>query len=446
MKDLTTGSIGSHLASMSGQIAFGIVIQTMYFLVDLYFVSRLGDASIAGVGSASNFWFIVVAMSQILSVGIVALISNAVGAQQRHEANRVFNQSLLLAGICGGAVLLAVYALAGVYMRFTAADEAVVKAGSDYLHWYGPGLALQFAIVAMSATLRATGVVKPTIVLQMITVLVNILLAPVLIAGWGTGHAMGAAGAGLASTIAVVVGVFLFAWYFHRHEKYVAVHREQLRPEPRVWSRMLLIGMPVGAEFFLMSVVAAITYWVIRDFGTAAQAAVGVVQPVMRAIMLPAMAVAFAAAPIAGQNFGARKLDRVRQTFTVATWTGIALMLALTALVHVEADLFIHFFTTQPEVVAVAVTMLVISSWNFAATAVVFTCSSLFQALGNTMPTLISSGIRFAAFLLPLLWLSTRPGFQLEQVWWVSVGSIFVQAVIGWFLLQREFTRKLTPS
>jgi putative MATE family efflux protein len=443
MKDLTTGSIGGHLASMSAQIAFGIVVQTMYFLVDLYFVSRLGDAAIAGVGSASNFWFIVVALSQILSVGIVALISQAVGAQQRHEANRVFNQSLLLAGICGVTVFVAVYGLAGLYMRTTAADAATVQAGVDYLHWYGPGLALQFAIVAMSAALRATGVVKPTVMLQMVTVLVNIVLAPVLIAGWGTGRPMGVAGAGLASTIAVIVGVILFAWYFRGHEKYVGVHREQLRAEPKVWGRMLLIGLPVGAEFLLMSVVAAVTYWVIRDFGTAAQAAVGVVQPVMRAIMLPAMAVAFACAPIAGQNFGARQFARVRETFRVAAWTGMALMLALTALVHLEADFFIHFFTTEPAVVTVAVTMLTISSWNFAATGVVFTCSALFQALGNTMPTLISSGIRLLAFLVPVLWLSTQPGFRIEQVWWVSVLSIVVQAVIGWGLVHREFKRRL---
>jgi len=130
-------------------------------------------------------------------------------------------------------------------------------------------------------------------ILQMITVLVNVILAPVLIVGWGTGKPMGTAGAGLASTISVVVGVILSAYYFHKHEKYVSVHREQMKPQMAVWGRLLHIGLPVGLEFFLMSVAMAIIYWLIRDFGAAAQAGFGVGQGVMRIIMLPAMAVAF---------------------------------------------------------------------------------------------------------------------------------------------------------
>ena len=125
-----------------------------------------------------------------------------------------------------------------------------------------------------------------------------------------------------------MVGVILSAYYFHRHEKYVAVHREQMRMQLAIWSRLLLIGLPVGLEFMLMSLVMAIIYWVIRDFGAAAQAGFGVGQGVMRIIMLPAMAVAFAAAPIAGQNFGARKPERVRETFK---WTVLISVLIMSA-------------------------------------------------------------------------------------------------------------------
>ena len=96
MKDLSTGSIPGHIATMSIQMAIGILVQTLYFFIDLYFVSKLGDAAIAGVTSAGNLWFVVLALTQILSVGTVALVSHAVGAQQRDRANLVFNQSLLL--------------------------------------------------------------------------------------------------------------------------------------------------------------------------------------------------------------------------------------------------------------------------------------------------------------------------------------------------------------
>jgi putative MATE family efflux protein len=446
MKDLSTGSIPGHIASMSTQMAIGIFVQTLYFFVDLYFVSRLGDSVIAGVTSAGNIWFVVLALTQVLGVGTVALVSHAVGAQQRDRANVVFNQSLLLSALVGFFVIVGVYAIAGPYMRTVGADAATARAGIDYLYWFAPGLGLQFAMVAMFATLRGTGIVKPTMILQMITVFVNIVLAPILIVGWGTGRPMGPAGAGLASTISIVIGVVLSGYYFHKHEKYVSIHREQLRFQPAVCGRLVFIGLPVGLEFFLMSVVMAIIYWVIRDFGSEAQAGFGVGQGVMRIIMLPAMAVAFASAPIAGQNFGARKPERVRETFKWSVLISVIIMLMLTVLCQFESQWFMHIFTAEEAVVLVGAQMLMISSWNFAANGIIFCCSSMFQALGNTWPTIGSSAIRLVLFVAPTLWLSTLPGFQLVHVWYVSLASMFVQAGISYALLRREFRRRLVVA
>jgi putative MATE family efflux protein len=446
MKDLSSGSIPSHIVSMSTQMAIGILVQTLYFFTDLYFVSKIGDAAIAGVTSAGNIWFVVLALTQVLNIGTVALVSHAVGAQQRETANNVFNQSLLMSLYLGVLVIVGVYVVSGPYMRTIGADAATVQAGIDYLYWFAPGLGLQFVMIAMFATLRATGMMKPTVILQIVSVLVNIILAPVLIAGWGTGRPMGPAGAGLASSIATVVGVLLSAYYFHKHEKYVSVHREQMRVQFAVWRRLVIIGLPVGLEFFLMSIVMAVIYWVIRDFGAAAQAGFGVGQGVMRIIMLPAMAVAFAAAPIAGQNFGARKPERVRETFKWTVTFSVAIMLMLTVVCQFEARWFMHIFTKEEAVVLVGMQMLMISSWNFAANGVIFSCSSMFQALGNTWPTIGSSAIRLAVFIVPTLWLSTRPGFELVQVWYVSVASMFLQAIVSFALLRREFGRKLGPE
>ncbi|MFN9955501.1 MAG: MATE family efflux transporter, partial [bacterium] len=107
------------------------------------------------------------------------------------------------------AVLVFGFALSPLYLAQVGADAATREAGLSYLRWYLPGLGLQFALVSTGAALRGTGIVKPTMAVQMVTVLLNIVLAPVLIAGWGTGRPMGVAGAGLASTIAIVVAVLL---------------------------------------------------------------------------------------------------------------------------------------------------------------------------------------------------------------------------------------------
>ena len=119
----------------------------------------------------------------------------------------------------------------------------------------------------------------------------------------------------------------------------------------------------------------------------------------MRIIMLPAMAVAFAAAPIAGQNFGARRPERVRETFRWTAIISVVIMLLLTVMCQFESQTFMHIFTTEEAVVAVGVQMLMISSWNFAANGVIFSCSSMFQALGNTWPTIMSSAVRLTVFL-----------------------------------------------
>ncbi len=224
MKDLSSGSIPAHITSMSIQMGIGILVQTLYFFTDLYFVSKLGDAAIAGVTSAGNVWFIVLALTQILNVGTVALVSHAVGAKERDRANHVFNQSLLLSLLIGAVVFVGVFVVSAPYMRTVAADAATARAGIDYLYWFAPGLALQFIMVSMFATLRATGMMMPTMIIQVISVAVNILLAPVLIVGWLTGKPMGPAGAGLASSIATLVGVVLSVYYFVTHEKYVAIH------------------------------------------------------------------------------------------------------------------------------------------------------------------------------------------------------------------------------
>ena len=165
----------------------------------------------------------------------------------------------------------------------------------------------------------------------------------------------------------------------------------------------------------------------------------------MRFVLLPAMAVAFAAAPIAGQNFGARKPERVRETFRWTVGISVVIMLGLTVFCQFGSHLLMHIFTREEAVVAIGATMLAITSWNFVANGIIFSCSSMFQGLGNTWPTISSSVIRLFVFVLPLWWLALQPEFRIEQVWYLSVCSMFLQAVFSLALVRREFAKRLTP-
>jgi putative MATE family efflux protein len=444
MRNLSVGSIPGHVAAMSTQMFIGMVVQVAYFVTDLKFVSMLGNEVAAGFSVAGNLWFFVLALTQVLNVGTAAMVSHAVGAQQHERANLVFNQALMLSVFMGVFVLVLLYAVAHPYMHMEAADAVVAQAGIDYLLGVTPGLGIQFLMIAMFATLRGTGIVKPTMIIQFITVGLNILFAAILTVGWLTGKPYGAFGAGIATTLATIVGVIISAYYFHRHEKYVSFHREQIKPNAEVLKRLFFIGLPIGLEFMFMSLVMIVMYWVIRDFGANAQAGLAEGQGALRFIMLPAMAVAFAAAPIAGQNFGARKPERVRETFNWTVGMSIGIMLVLTVFCQFGSHLLMHIFTYEEEVVAVGATMLMITSWNFAANGIIFSCSSMFQGLGNTWPTIGSSIIRVFVFIAPAIWLSKQPHFDLVHVWYLSVCSMFLQAVVSYTLLRREFRRKLT--
>ena len=445
MRDLTQGPITQQLVAMAVPIAIGMLFQTLYLVVDMYFVAHLGDAAIAGVSTAGTAMFVVMALTQMLGVGTVALVSHAVGARDQGQANLIFNQSVTLSAVCGVATLAAGWLLGGVYVRAMAADGATAAAGTAFLYYYTPGLALQFALVALGSALRGTGIVQPTMVVQVLTVLLNTVLAPVLIAGWGTHHPLGTAGAGLASTIAVAAGV-LFLWiYFARLEHYVKLDSALLAPRAPVVRRILNVGLPAGGEFFMMFVIIGVIYWVIRGFGPAAQAGFGIGGRVMQALFLPVMALAFAAPAVAGQNFGARKFIRVRQTFRAAALLSAVLMLGLTLVCQWRPQVFIEFFSRQPEVVEVGATYLRIISLNFIATGLIFTCSGLFQALGNTWPSLASSASRLFTFVLPAVILSTLPHFSLLEVWYLSVATVTLQMITSLALLQREFRRKLGP-
>ncbi|HEU4531913.1 MAG TPA: MATE family efflux transporter [Steroidobacteraceae bacterium] len=443
MQDLTEGSIGRHLTHMALFICASMLIQTLYYLVDLYFVAELGEHALAGVGAAGTVAFLVLALTQVLGVGTVTLIAHAVGRKDQPDANLVFNQSLVLSGLCAAVVLLGGYLFGDAYMQTVSADRGTAIAGETYLHWFLPCLALQFAVVAMSSALRGTGIVKPAMTVQALTVLINIALAPVLIAGWGTGRPLGVAGAGLASSLAIVAGTVVLVGYFVRLEHYVRIDRALWRPRLDTWRRMLDIGLPAGGEFMLMFVIVGVVYWCVRDFGADAQAGFGIGTRVMQSIMLPAMAIAFAASPIAGQNFGARRAERVMQTYRSALRASLVVMLALTLLCQWRPQLLIGAFTDDAGVLAAGADYLRITSWNFVGLGIVFTCSGMFQAIGNTWPALVSSAGRVITFVVPAIWLSAQPWVKLEYFWYVSVTSVLLQAVLSWWLLNGEFRRRL---
>src|SRR5688572_24820376 len=152
---------------------------------------------------------------------------------------------------------------------------------------------------------------------------------------------------------------------------------------------MLKIGLRAGAEFALMAVYLAIVYIVTRRFGAAAQAGFGIGLRIVQSAFLPVVALGIAVGPVAGQNFGARRGDRISETFRSGVLMASALMIGTTALCFFAAPVLIGAFTEDPAVIRIGAEYLYIVAWTFVASGIIFVSSSVFQGLGNTLPPLI---------------------------------------------------------
>src|SRR5438093_4779705 len=241
MKDLTQGSVTKHLLQMSAFMAVSMVAQTLYLLADLYWVGRLGKEAIAAVGVAGNLTMIVLALTQMLGVGTTTLISHAAGQKDQVRAELVFNQSFMMSILVALALGVCGFALMNPYCNSLSADAITAALAKSYLLWFIPALLLQFPLVALGSALRATGIIKPTVALQVLGIVLNIVLAPLLIFGIGPWPKLGVTGAALASFIAILIADILIVIYFQKKYHYLRFRFPLFRPQTKIWNKMLRI-------------------------------------------------------------------------------------------------------------------------------------------------------------------------------------------------------------
>src|SRR6266508_2203372 len=188
-------------------------------------------------------------VTQRIGVGTTTVVSHAVGRKYHDQALVLFNQSQVLALVTGALFLIGGLAMRTGYSSALSADAKTASLAGEYLLWFIPAMALQFALVAMGAALRAVGNFKPGMVVSTATVIINMILAPFLIFGWGTGHAFGVAGAAMSSLIAIVIGIVWLGAYFTPRDAYLRFVVSDWGPRLGLWKRMLAIGLPAGFEF-----------------------------------------------------------------------------------------------------------------------------------------------------------------------------------------------------
>lgn len=444
MQDLTGGPVRGHLLRMSGFMLVTMIVQTLYGIVDLLWVGRLGPEAVAAVALGSNLMMVVMSAGQVLSVGAAALVAQAMGRKDQPAVRALFNQALLLALLLGGLLGLLFFFGRRLYAETLAGDRHTAELVVEFLNGFVPSLALQIPSMVLGATLRGVGNVRISTLTQIGTVLLNIVLAPILIFGWGTGVELGVGGAGFATLVSVAIGFAVMLTHVLRSGQFFGRDSAAWKPQTALWKRMVGIGLPSGLEFGLMGLYLISVMALLRPFGPQPQAAFGIGMRILQMGMMPSMAVSFATAAIVGQNFGARQHDRVVEALWLALKWSLGGCLVFVVAFHLVPDALFRPFTDDAAVVAYGADFLRWISWNLLATGVVFACSGMFSGLGNTRPSLISSAIRITVILLPASLLSRHSDFAPGWIWRLSVVATILQAALNLLFLKarlRGFSR-----
>jgi MATE family, multidrug efflux pump len=441
--DMTRGSIRGHVVRMMVFVLTGLAIQTLYGLVDIYWVGRLGKEAIAAVALSSNLMFVSLAVTQILSVGCVALVSQATGRKEHDEVQRLFNKAQSLS-TCAGVMFFAIgLATKHTYATRLSGDETTAALAEAFLDFFVPALALQFTMVGLGSALRGIGDMKPGLVAQMGSVVLNMILAPFLIFGWIGAPRLGVAGAGLATLVATVAAIGGLMIYLLRGKTFLRLRVGDWRPDANVWGRMIRIGLPAGLEFLLLSITMGVAYALTARFGAPAQAGFGIGGRIMQVGFMPSVALSFSAAAVVGQNYGAGDRARVRETLRESVMLVVVFMIVFTIVCQVAPATFIGLFTADPTVIASGVDYLSTVSANFVAAGVVFVVAGVFQGLGNTWPSLAASTLRAVVFVAPAVWISRSPGFRMHSLWQLLVLAALFQLALCIVLIRRELRLKV---
>ncbi|BBN83486.1 MATE family efflux transporter [Pseudoalteromonas sp. A25] len=436
MQDLTKGPIAKHIVTMALPIAIGMLIQTLYFIIDLYFVGHIGGAALAGVSTAGNLFFFVMALTQVFNVGCATLVAHAIGRKDKPLANKIYSHALFYALLMTLLSVVLGYGFSDNYFAATAADQATFQACIDYFYWFLPALALQFVLTVIAASMRGAGLVKPFMAIQMFALVINALLSPVLITGVGLFTAMGVSGAGLASSISAFIALLLTIKYLRSNTQTLQLDLRAISHHGPTLTQLLKVGIPAGSEFMLTFFYMAVIYWALADFGAAEQAGFGLGSRIMQSLFLPVMAIAFAAPAIAGQNYAAGKPKRVYVTYKVSTLCTVSLMAIISIPCILMPQIFFSPFTDDAEVIRAATTFLSFIGLNFVPAGLVFSASAMFQAFGNTWPSLLGTTVRVGSFCLLLAYYLSQQALSITTIWTISVVTVCIQAVLVFAMLQ----------
>lgn len=407
------------------------VMQTLYQLVDAYWIGKLGAAALAAIGGSSFILWAVYSLTALSSSGISTLVAQNVGANNEKTARHAAAQGMLLSTISALLLGITVFFSQGFLYRIMGFDAQVTELAYQYMNIILLGILFSFWFTGLEAVFRAIGDTRTPMIIIALSLILNAVLDPVFIFCWFDMPAMGIAGAAWASVIAQLLAVILASYFLHR-KQFLPVFQRQNTSWIQ-WDtiiRILYIGAPVGFGGFFFSLIYVGLTAIIARFGTDAIAAIGVCHRIEGIAWFACVGFSAAAATLVGQFVGAQKLKQAeRAVWLVSSYGGITLLLASLIFYFFPTQLMSIFTTdTNVQIIGTEYFKIVALFEIFLAFEVIM--EGAFSGAGYTLPVMLVT-VPITALRIPLAWfLAIQLEMGYQGIWWaIAVTTLFKGAL-----------------
>jgi putative MATE family efflux protein len=383
-------------------MALGLVAIFSFDIVDLYFISRLGDAPIAAVGFAIPVIWLLSGIGIGFEAGAASCVSRAVGQNDQALARRITTDTALLATLVATIIgVVGIFTIRPVF-RLLGATEEVLPLIEEYMgiwYWVEPAAICLWTCLA-SVRARGNTLFESKVITS--AALLNAILDPIFIFGWLGFPAMGIRGAAIASLCANLVMLAFTIYYLHSRLNVFASLIAPLKDILESWRRMLRIGVPAMITNAIVPISNAIVVSMVAAYGIDTVAGFGIAMRMEPVALIPFYALSAVSSPFFGQNSGAGHIDRLLEArqavmrFCVFFGIGLATILALVAYP------FSGLFTESDEIRRVAVNYLWLVSASYGAYGVVMSVNASFNGMGTPLPAVVLSAARVIVVFLPL--------------------------------------------
>jgi putative MATE family efflux protein len=435
---LTEGPIIRSLLALAVPIVFANILQSAYQLTDAFWVGRLGGSAIAAVSVSFPITFLLIAMGAGLAVAGSTLIAQYVGARNETMVNHVAAQTLLMVAAVSIVLGAVGYALAPDILHLMGVAPDVFFNALGFMRITFAGLVFTFGFVMFQSVMRGVGQVTMPLYIVAGTVLLNFVLDPFFIFGYGPIPALGVAGAALATlctqTIAAVIGfVTLLRGRYGIH-----LEMSDFKPDLKFIRRAFLLGFPASIEQSARALGLTVLTFLITSFGTLTVAAYGVGSTILQFVIIPAMGLSLATSTLVGQNIGAGNVKRAEEIARLSALIAFGALSAIGVIVFTFAPALIGVFIPgDPAVIRAGSVFLRIVALTFGFMGMQLALTGVFRAAGNMVATMILALVSQWVLQFPIAYvLSKHTTLGATGIWWAFPISNVAIALITlvWFM------------